>query len=91
MLQGVTAHRPCEHKKQLLSMRLHSSHGTAVAAAATLVLLVSVVPGASGAGLAANNTKSILYLKSTLNVSTGRPRVPCCTPADGRPAAPAFS
>jgi hypothetical protein len=43
----------------------------AIAAASTLLLLAGALPGVSGAGLAANNTKSILYLKSTLNVRCG--------------------
>lgn len=47
------------------------SPSAAVAAATTVLLLAIALPRVSGAGLAANNTKSILYIKSTLNVRTG--------------------
>lgn len=52
----------------------------AIAAAATFLLLASALPLVSGAGLAANNTKSILYLKSTLNVRS-RHTLWCLLPA----------
>ena len=78
--QVINRRNSCRDSRTFSMQRHIQCPGAAIAAAATFLLLASALPRVNGAGLAANNTKSILYLKSTLNVRNRHTLGACCLP-----------